>query len=118
MFHLCLLLSELMQSELSFAIELIISYANFKIYHCPFYGLSDHPVHRLRKINIYYKLLSPIYICDTSFFSQILSESFLKSYGKDIINIHHGLLPSFKGGHPSRQVSKLSDFICEANMKC
>jgi formyltetrahydrofolate deformylase len=39
---------------------------------------------------------------------QILSESFLKSYGKDIINIHHGLLPSFKGGHPSRQVPKLS----------
>ncbi|CAL5057317.1 unnamed protein product [Urochloa decumbens] len=36
-------------------------------------------------------------------YMQILSESFLKSYGKDIINIHHGLLPSFKGGHPSRQ---------------
>ncbi|XP_066324332.1 formyltetrahydrofolate deformylase 1, mitochondrial-like, partial [Miscanthus floridulus] len=34
---------------------------------------------------------------------QILSESFLKAYGKDIINIHHGLLPSFKGGNPSRQ---------------
>ncbi|KAJ8538389.1 hypothetical protein K7X08_014929 [Anisodus acutangulus] len=28
---------------------------------------------------------------------------FLKSYGKDIINIHHGLLPSFKGGSPSKQ---------------
>jgi len=38
---------------------------------------------------------------------QILSESFLKAYGKDIINIHHGLLPSFKGGNPSRQVSHL-----------
>jgi formyltetrahydrofolate deformylase len=36
-------------------------------------------------------------------YMQILSESFLKAYGKDIINIHHGLLPSFKGGHPSRQ---------------
>ncbi|MQM01122.1 hypothetical protein Taro_033872, partial [Colocasia esculenta] len=34
---------------------------------------------------------------------QILSGSFLKCYGKDIINIHHGLLPSFKGGNPSRQ---------------
>lgn len=32
-----------------------------------------------------------------------MSESFLKAYGKDIINIHHGLLPSFKGGSPSRQ---------------
>ncbi|XP_055961617.1 formyltetrahydrofolate deformylase 1, mitochondrial isoform X2 [Mercurialis annua] len=36
-------------------------------------------------------------------YMQILSGNFLGSYGKDIINIHHGLLPSFKGGHPSRQ---------------
>ncbi|CAN6302654.1 unnamed protein product [Urochloa humidicola] len=36
-------------------------------------------------------------------YMQILSERFLKAYGKDVINIHHGLLPSFKGGHPSRQ---------------
>ncbi|XP_060674174.1 formyltetrahydrofolate deformylase 1, mitochondrial isoform X1 [Ziziphus jujuba] len=36
-------------------------------------------------------------------YMQILSGNFLKSYGKDVINIHHGLLPSFKGGHPSKQ---------------
>ncbi|XP_015581767.2 formyltetrahydrofolate deformylase 1, mitochondrial [Ricinus communis] len=36
-------------------------------------------------------------------YMQILSGNFLRSYGKDIINIHHGLLPSFKGGHPSKQ---------------
>ncbi|CAO2837841.1 unnamed protein product [Amaranthus hypochondriacus] len=36
-------------------------------------------------------------------YMQILSGDFLKRYGKDIINIHHGLLPSFKGGNPSRQ---------------
>ncbi|KAK8447058.1 hypothetical protein SEVIR_9G581500v4 [Setaria viridis] len=41
-------------------------------------------------------------------YMQIMSESFLKAYGKDIINIHHGLLPSFKGGHPSRQVERVS----------
>ncbi|KAG4943325.1 hypothetical protein JHK82_047491 [Glycine max] len=35
---------------------------------------------------------------------QILSGNFLRSYGNDIINIHHGLLPSFKGGNPSKQV--------------
>lgn len=35
---------------------------------------------------------------------QVLSGNFLENYGKDIINIHHGLLPSFKGGNPSRQV--------------
>ncbi|EXC02123.1 Formyltetrahydrofolate deformylase [Morus notabilis] len=36
-------------------------------------------------------------------YMQILSGNFLKNYGKDIINIHHGLLPSFKGGNPSKQ---------------
>uniref|UniRef100_A0A7C8YPI3 Formyltetrahydrofolate deformylase n=1 Tax=Opuntia streptacantha TaxID=393608 RepID=A0A7C8YPI3_OPUST len=36
-------------------------------------------------------------------YMQVLSGKFLRSYGKDIINIHHGLLPSFKGGNPSRQ---------------
>lgn len=33
----------------------------------------------------------------------VLSDGFLKKYGKDIINIHHGFLPSFKGAHPYRQ---------------
>ncbi|KAF2313104.1 hypothetical protein GH714_009283 [Hevea brasiliensis] len=33
----------------------------------------------------------------------ILSGYFLRGYGKYIINIHHGLLPSFRGGHPSEQ---------------
>lgn len=32
-----------------------------------------------------------------------LSPEFLKGYGKDIINIHHGFLPSFKGAHPYKQ---------------
>ncbi|XP_057518712.1 formyltetrahydrofolate deformylase 2, mitochondrial-like [Amaranthus tricolor] len=36
-------------------------------------------------------------------YMQIFSGDFLKRYRKDIINIHHGLLPSFKGGNPSRQ---------------
>lgn len=36
-------------------------------------------------------------------YMQILSGNFLKNYGKDVINIHHGLLPSFKGGHPAKQ---------------
>lgn len=33
----------------------------------------------------------------------LLSEKFLASYGKDIINIHHGFLPSFKGARPYSQ---------------
>ncbi|XP_059074467.1 formyltetrahydrofolate deformylase 1, mitochondrial isoform X2 [Cryptomeria japonica] len=36
-------------------------------------------------------------------YMQILSQNFLENYGKDVINIHHGLLPSFKGGNPFRQ---------------
>ncbi|CAI9270694.1 unnamed protein product [Lactuca saligna] len=38
-------------------------------------------------------------------YMQVLSGNFLKRYGKDVINIHHGLLPSFKGGNPSRQAA-------------
>ena len=33
----------------------------------------------------------------------MLSPRFLKEYGKDIVNIHHGLLPSFKGPDPYQQ---------------
>ena len=36
-------------------------------------------------------------------YMQILSPEFLRSYGKDIVNIHHGLLPSFKGARPYKQ---------------
>ncbi|KAJ4950210.1 hypothetical protein NE237_027042 [Protea cynaroides] len=36
-------------------------------------------------------------------YMQILPGKFLETYGKDIINIHHGLLPSFKGGNPAKQ---------------
>lgn len=33
----------------------------------------------------------------------VLSKKFLNAYGKDIINIHHGFLPSFKGKNPYKQ---------------
>eukprot|EP00550_Attheya_septentrionalis_P005522 CAMPEP_0198296784 /NCGR_PEP_ID=MMETSP1449-20131203/33950_1 /TAXON_ID=420275 /ORGANISM="Attheya septentrionalis, Strain CCMP2084" /LENGTH=320 /DNA_ID=CAMNT_0043997503 /DNA_START=340 /DNA_END=1302 /DNA_ORIENTATION=- len=36
-------------------------------------------------------------------YMQILSGDFLRSYNGPIINIHHGLLPSFKGANPYRQ---------------
>jgi formyltetrahydrofolate deformylase len=36
-------------------------------------------------------------------YMQILSESFIASYNKPIINIHHSFLPSFKGANPYRQ---------------
>jgi formyltetrahydrofolate deformylase len=37
----------------------------------------------------------------TARYMQILSGGFLNAYGRDIINIHHGLLPSFKGACPA-----------------
>nr|KAJ0192516.1 hypothetical protein LSAT_V11C800436710 [Lactuca sativa] len=43
-------------------------------------------------------------------YMQVLSGNFLKRYGKDVINIHHGLLPSFKGGNPSRQAGSVFQF--------
>ena len=36
-------------------------------------------------------------------YMQILSETFLNDYGRDVINIHHSFLPSFKGADPYRQ---------------
>lgn len=37
----------------------------------------------------------------TARYMQILSGGFLNAYGRDVINIHHGLLPSFKGACPA-----------------
>jgi formyltetrahydrofolate deformylase len=36
-------------------------------------------------------------------YMQIFSAGFVDEYGKDIINIHHSFLPSFKGSNPYRQ---------------
>lgn len=36
-------------------------------------------------------------------FMRILSGGFLMDYGRDIVNIHHSFLPSFKGADPYRQ---------------
>ena len=36
-------------------------------------------------------------------YMQVISDGFLGAYGKDIINIHHSFLPSFKGANPYRQ---------------
>lgn len=36
-------------------------------------------------------------------YMQVFTEDFIGSYNKDIINIHHSFLPSFKGANPYRQ---------------
>jgi formyltetrahydrofolate deformylase len=34
---------------------------------------------------------------------QILSPQFIDAYQNDIINVHHSILPAFKGGNPYQQ---------------
>ncbi len=36
-------------------------------------------------------------------YMQIISDGFLGAYGREIINIHHSFLPSFKGANPYKQ---------------
>ena len=36
-------------------------------------------------------------------YMQVLSGTFIDNYKKDIINVHHSLLPAFKGGNPYKQ---------------
>ncbi len=84
--------------------------------------ISNHPDHK--DIASYYKI--PFYHIDTTVpdkgereileivkqksdflvlarYMQILSSPFIKKYSDDIINVHHSLLPSFKGGNPYQQ---------------
>ncbi|KAI4338463.1 hypothetical protein MLD38_023521 [Melastoma candidum] len=70
------------------------------------HGIPYHYLHTTRDNKREEEILD--LIKDTDFivlarYMQILSGNFLRSYGKDVINIHHGLLPSFRGGHPSKQ---------------
>ncbi|KAB2070788.1 hypothetical protein ES319_A08G178800v1 [Gossypium barbadense] len=82
-------------------------------------GPNTHVIRFLERNNIPYHFLNTTkenkregeileLVLDTDFlvlarYMQILSGNFLRTYGKDVINIHHGLLPSFKGGNPSKQ---------------
>ncbi len=71
-------------------------------FNLPFYFIPAHKRDRREK-----DILS-IVCPDSDFlvlarYMLVLSPNFLKKYGKDIINIHHGFLPSFKGADPYRQ---------------
>ncbi|KAL6986004.1 Formyltetrahydrofolate deformylase 1, mitochondrial [Sarracenia purpurea var. burkii] len=70
------------------------------------HGIPYHYLHTTKENKRETEILELVQ--DTDFlvlarYMQILSGNFLSSYGKDIINIHHGLLPSFKGGNPCKQ---------------
>ena len=36
-------------------------------------------------------------------YMQVLTGDFLRAYGRDVVNIHHSFLPSFKGARPYEQ---------------
>lgn len=73
-------------------------------YEVPFFHI---PVSRENKAEAEAEILD-IVTGETDFlvlarYMQIISSDFIESYGKDIINIHHSFLPSFKGANPYRQ---------------
>jgi formyltetrahydrofolate deformylase len=73
-------------------------------YNIPFYYVPADKENRREQ-----ELLS--YAVSTDFlvlarYMLILSPDFLKKYNKDIINIHHGFLPFFKGAEPASRALK------------
>ncbi|RJP29223.1 MAG: formyltetrahydrofolate deformylase [Candidatus Omnitrophota bacterium] len=70
-------------------------------YHIPFYYVAANKSNRQED-----KILALANNSDFLVLARymlVLSKNFLSSYAKDIINIHHGFLPSFKGANPYRQ---------------
>ncbi len=75
-------------------------------HHIPFYFIPANKENRKEK-----ELLA-LALDKTDFlvlarYMLVLSANFLKEYNKDIINIHHGFLPSFKGADPYRMALEL-----------
>lgn len=73
-------------------------------YHIPFYHITCEPDSKLNDEKEILRLAKGT----TDFlvlarYMQVLSERFLADYEKDIINIHHSFLPSFKGANPYKQ---------------
>jgi formyltetrahydrofolate deformylase len=93
--------------ELSVEIPFVIS--NFQAHQdiVESYGIPFYFLPATRKNRLENRILE-IAKKDSDFlvlarYMLVLSDRFLSSYGKDIINIHHGFLPSFKGKNPYKQ---------------
>ncbi|MFA5287629.1 MAG: formyltetrahydrofolate deformylase [Candidatus Omnitrophota bacterium] len=71
-------------------------------YKIPFYFIPAGKKNRKEDEILRYALKSTDFLV-LARYMLVLSPSFIKSYAKDIINIHHGLLPSFKGANPYQQ---------------
>jgi formyltetrahydrofolate deformylase len=71
-------------------------------YKIPFYFIPSGKKNR-RESEILAKVIKTTDFLALARYMLVLSPRFIKSYAKDIINIHHGLLPSFKGANPYQQ---------------
>jgi formyltetrahydrofolate deformylase len=71
-------------------------------YKIPFYFIPAAKTSRKEKEIL--RLIQPStdFLC-LARYMLVLSPGFINSYAKDIINIHHGFLPSFKGAKPYQQ---------------
>ena len=95
------------RGELSVEIPFVIS--NFlghremvEQYKIPFYFIPAAKKNRKEDEILRHALQSTDFLV-LARYMLVLSPKFIKTYGKDIINIHHGLLPSFKGANPYQQ---------------
>jgi len=69
----------------------------------PFHFLPVTKETRPKQEETLLSLLTETDVCVLARYMQILSDSFITRYNRDIINIHHSFLPSFKGADPYRQ---------------
>jgi formyltetrahydrofolate deformylase len=93
--------------ELNVEIPFILSnHAEHKklaeMYKIPYYFIpAVNGDHKEKEILKKVKLKSDFLVLAR--YMQVLSGDFIKEYNKDIINIHHSFLPSFKGANPYKQ---------------
>ncbi len=95
--------------ELRVEIPLVVSnHEDLRVYaeqeHIPFHHLPVDPQNRRAQEKQLVELIRDrADFLVMARYMQILSQAFLDDYGKDVINIHHSFLPSFKGANPYRQ---------------
>lgn len=95
--------------ELNVEIAFVISNHNsvseiVKHYNVPFYYMPIDPKDKKKQeIEILNLVKNETDFLVLARYMQVLTEDFLKEYRKDVINIHHSFLPSFKGANPYRQ---------------
>jgi formyltetrahydrofolate deformylase len=74
-----------------------------ELYGIPFVVVPSRPQDRAQAEALILKTVQDTDFLVLARYMQILSPAFLAAYGKDIINIHHSFLPSFKGSAPYQQ---------------